>query len=1139
MTLHRKPSRIARVSATENGPQIFWMLGLLLALLACGSVNAMENPPGSITLTNILDVRRAVVESGIASRSVQLEGVVLWTNSVRNEFIFQDASGGVRVKLDFSNQPQVQVGERVRLEGACVIGSGVIADEPLINNDGLHSAGEKSESVFFPAGLYPFFIEWFNGPSEYELGLDWATPQRPREHVPPAAFFRAAAPGDQDHFLPGLDYRYYEGEWKQLPDFSQLPMVRAGSMSNFDLHFSGRTNFLGLVVSGYINIPADATYTFWLRSDDGSKLFFGDSRLRLTALGSGPLPVAREILPGQAIPADQDCQWAEVEAVVTRVSESYGGLNLELAAGTGQAGLRIWDREHGPLALLLQSRVKARGVCQNARAIDGQAVPSLWVKNVDDVTIEEVAAAQWLDHPVASIASLGDTNSPESPGELLHVSGKVSSDPQNSSLALEDKTGRIVLETTQPPPAAGDEIEALGWYHHTDQNEFFQAGFYRAIPALTTNHAPALPLLTQAIQVKSLTRAEAQRGYPVKIRGVITYRGAADYVIQDATASVYLFWANPERRELPRIGDFWEIEGESTIEFAPNVRVTRATYLRPGILPEPLRPTGEELINGSLDTKFVEIRGIATSIQKNIVTLLTPDGAVELRLTGLETNSLADYEDALVRVRGICAPGRDKNQRLLPPLELLNASIVAEELPPMNPFATPARHASDLLLFDAHADVLRRVKIAGQVMQERQGQYFLMDGTNGFRCEPKSAIKLEPGELVEAVGFPGIRGPSPVLHEAIIRRIGKTGLPAPVELSEDAMLNGKLDATRISARSRLLGLSVQRTEQVLELQTGNRSYSARLPNRHGLLSGLLPGSQLALSGVYLGLGGDRASSREIDSFELLLDSPDDIRVLARPSWWTMRHTLAVMGGMLFVLLLALVWITVLRRQVEERSRQLTAEIKNRERAEHQRALEGERARIAQDLHDDLGATLTEIRFLSAVESCDALVPSATRTQMRKVSEKSHQLVSSLDEIVWAVNPANDSLANLVNYLCHVADEFFRPTSVRCRQDVDESLPFMALNSEVRHNLYLSVREALNNVAKHSHATEAWLRIHWRQPTLDIIIEDDGIGFARGDREPSGNGLKNMSRRMEMIGGRFECESQVGAGTTCRIRLSFK
>jgi signal transduction histidine kinase len=191
------------------------------------------------------------------------------------------------------------------------------------------------------------------------------------------------------------------------------------------------------------------------------------------------------------------------------------------------------------------------------------------------------------------------------------------------------------------------------------------------------------------------------------------------------------------------------------------------------------------------------------------------------------------------------------------------------------------------------------------------------------------------------------------------------------------------------------------------------------------------------------------------------------------------------------------------------------------------------------LHDDLGATLTQIRFLSAVESRDEAVPEETRNQLREVSEKSHQLVTSLDEIVWAINPANDSLPKLAHYLCHVAEEFFSPTPIRCRMEVDESLPEVSLTSEVRHNLYLAVREAMNNIAKHSQATEVWLRIQQQTNRLAITIEDNGRGFVESDAAIVGEGLQNMQRRVEEIGGQFERETRPGQGTSCRIFLSLE
>jgi signal transduction histidine kinase len=293
-----------------------------------------------------------------------------------------------------------------------------------------------------------------------------------------------------------------------------------------------------------------------------------------------------------------------------------------------------------------------------------------------------------------------------------------------------------------------------------------------------------------------------------------------------------------------------------------------------------------------------------------------------------------------------------------------------------------------------------------------------------------------------------------------------------------------------------------------------------------------------LTGVYVGQGNDLIPGHGIDSFELLLNSGADVRVLARPSWWNARHALEVFGGMAAVICVGLVWIAVLRRQVEERSNQLATEIRRHEFTERQRELEEERTRIARDLHDDLGASLTQIRFLSALESRDAQLPEGTRHRMVQVSEKSREMVASLDEIVWAVNPANDSLPILANYFCHFADEFFRLGNIRCRLDVADMLPPVQLTSEVRHNLYLAVREALNNIAKHSQATEVWLRIHCQPPEmLTVVIEDNGKGFASpAAGSPAGDGLLNMRQRLEKIGGRFEAEIRPGGGVICRFWL---
>ncbi|MGN6552507.1 MAG: sensor histidine kinase, partial [Verrucomicrobiota bacterium] len=151
------------------------------------------------------------------------------------------------------------------------------------------------------------------------------------------------------------------------------------------------------------------------------------------------------------------------------------------------------------------------------------------------------------------------------------------------------------------------------------------------------------------------------------------------------------------------------------------------------------------------------------------------------------------------------------------------------------------------------------------------------------------------------------------------------------------------------------------------------------------------------------------------------------------------------------------------------------------------------------------------------------------------AQGSRAAIRSLEEIVWAVNPRKDSLSDLVDYLSHYANEFFGSSEIRCRQDLPLIIPEKSLPAEVRHNLFLACKEALNNVQKHANASEVWLRMAVSGSTLELTIEDDGSGFSADSHR--GNGLQNMQARLAVIGGRCQVDSSPGTGT--RIRMSFE
>ena len=201
------------------------------------------------------------------------------------------------------------------------------------------------------------------------------------------------------------------------------------------------------------------------------------------------------------------------------------------------------------------------------------------------------------------------------------------------------------------------------------------------------------------------------------------------------------------------------------------------------------------------------------------------------------------------------------------------------------------------------------------------------------------------------------------------------------------------------------------------------------------------------------------------------------------------------------------------------------------RLEQEAAVEKERARIAKDLHDDLGAHLSQIAMLSELAQSDYQKPEQAHGHIDQIFRTARSVTRSLDEIVWAVNPRNDSLDRFTAHLCTFAPEFLRAAGISCRLDVPMELPTTTLPANVRHHLYLAFKEALNNVVKHAGASEVWLRLQVTERNLRLIIEDNGRGFKPdGKGAPGEDGLVNLRQRMSEIAGRFEQHSEPGRGT---------
>jgi signal transduction histidine kinase len=206
-----------------------------------------------------------------------------------------------------------------------------------------------------------------------------------------------------------------------------------------------------------------------------------------------------------------------------------------------------------------------------------------------------------------------------------------------------------------------------------------------------------------------------------------------------------------------------------------------------------------------------------------------------------------------------------------------------------------------------------------------------------------------------------------------------------------------------------------------------------------------------------------------------------------------------------------------------------------ERSERRRAIEAERMRIAQDIHDDMGASLTRISLISSHALRHTAPGSSIHGELRRMDLAAREVAIALDEIVWAVNPTHDTLDGLGNYISQYVTEIVAHSDRRCRLDIPTLLPARFISSGVRHHLLMALKEALNNSLKHSGAVEIRVQLVFADPKLTLVIADNGGGYDPRSTV-SGNGIANMNRRLQAVGGTCGIQSAAGQGTTVTFIL---
>jgi len=715
-------------------------------------------------------------------------------------------------------------------------------------------------------------------------------------------------------------------------------------------------------------------------------------------------------------------------------------------------------------------------------------------------------------------------------------------------------------------------------------------GFVFAWTCLTLAQSAPTPqsgqLLTNAAQVISLPADQAATQIKVVVTGVVT---AADptlkgrFFVQDATSGVFVDNAGGPR---PEPGDVVRISGVTDAgAYAPVITGPTVVKLGATALP-PAKPVSiGRLMSGAEDSQRVEISGVVRDARAGdsrlIVEMVSGGyrfGVYAPVLPNIDPQSLIGAE---VSVRGTAAEAHNRSLRQLVAVQLYvpgASDFRVEKGDPENPFQKPAVPLNSLAQYRTDNSLDRRVHVKGIVTLQRPGEdIFLEDPSGGLQVQSRQLDVFSPGDVVEAVGFSSFENFLPVLQDGVLRKTGKPPLPVePRPASVAELQRGlhhaefvSLDCTLVDRAVRQVRIGTNetmRTMTTLILQSSNVVFTAQGDEPLGMAEiPLIPvGSLLEVGGICL---TEIDNGGKLKAFRMLIGSPNDIRIIARPSWLTPRHLLTSLAAACVVLVVIAGWSVMVSKknsvlnylirerekaqielqqahdQLEQRVKERTAELKFQITARKEsellfKAVLGERTRLAQELHDTVEQTLTGIALqLDTAAKLSGRSPDGTLRHLELARNLMAKSQVEVRRSVWDLRSRALEQFDLPGALLGGARHITDGTTIRVELET-KGQP-CTLPEIVEENLLRIGQEAVTNVIKHSRATLVQMTLAFEPAGVMLQIEDNGVGFSPENSvgpQDGHFGLLGMSERAKRLGGRLTVNSTPGKGATVLVEI---
>jgi signal transduction histidine kinase len=645
-----------------------------------------------------------------------------------------------------------------------------------------------------------------------------------------------------------------------------------------------------------------------------------------------------------------------------------------------------------------------------------------------------------------------------------------------------------------------------------------------------------LPMLTHIEEIRGLSPEEASKGYPVRVRGVITMDAPApDFMIQDETAGIYV--EGNARLAFPHhLQESVELEGKTGPgKFAPVIVETDLRTLGTGKLPRAQLLRFSEIADGQQDSQWIKVRGIVRSASvdrtswREVVLALrvaSEGGDLNVRVPITQVQDFSSWIDREILIEGVCGSLYNINRQLtgilfyVPRLEFITLETRAPEVP-----------LSGLLRFSLDENARHRVRVRGIVELQLPGSALFLQGqSKGLRVLTSQDTPIEVGDELEVIGFPATGESAPLLEDAAFHRLSHKAMPTPVTLDLDQPWE-QYDGALVTTDAKLLNRNARFDGLRLLLQHGDTIFEATLPagiSADGLTSVPL-NSEVRVTGVCLVRSGGLWKIPE--SLRLLLRSPQDIVVTRKPSWWTLRHALWLLGVMCGILLVVMAWIFVLRRRLREQMETIRQKLRSG-------AVLEERNRIARELHDTLEQELAGITLqLDLAVDCFEGAPRVAQKAVETARYMSRHSMIEARRSVWDLRCQLLEQGDLVSALSQIV----QPLSPHDGGRIDvkiEGTP-RRLPGPIEMNLLRIGQEAVGNAVKHGRARTVSIQLRYAPSLVRLTVSDDGAGFEPDQPGRAGHfGIQDMRERALTMGSSLNIESRPNQGTVISVEVPY-